>query len=65
VVESAREQGAGHVCEAGPAEGAVTAVVAEARPGDTVLTLGAGDVWKLGDEVLRRLGAGVPAGGKV
>ncbi len=33
----------------------------EARPGDVVLTLGAGDVWKLADEVLVHLrrGAGV------
>ena len=60
VVESAREQGAAHVGEAGPPAAAVAAVVAEARPGDTVLTLGAGDVWKLGDEVLRRLGAPRP-----
>jgi UDP-N-acetylmuramate--alanine ligase len=67
VVESAREQGAAHVAEAGTAAAAVTAVAAEARPGDTVLTLGAGDVWKLGDEVLRQLGAPlakVPAGGR-
>jgi hypothetical protein len=42
----------------------VAAVVAEARPGDTVITLGAGDVWKLGDEVLKQLGASVPAGGR-
>ena len=60
VVESAREQGATHVGEAGPAAAAVAAAVAEARPGDTVLTLGAGDVWKLGDEVLRQLGAPLP-----
>jgi UDP-N-acetylmuramate-alanine ligase len=43
----------------------VAAVVAEARPGDTVLTLGAGDVWKLGDDVLRGLARReVPAGGR-
>ncbi len=67
VVESAREQGEAHVVEAGTAAAAVAAAVAEARPGDTILTLGAGDVWKLGDEVLRRLGApapGVAAGGR-
>ena len=66
VVESAREQGASHVVEAGTPAAAVAAAVAEARPGDTVLTLGAGDVWKLGDEVLRQLGTplpNVPAGG--
>jgi len=64
LVESAREQGASHVSDAGDAEAAVAAVVAEARPGDTVLTLGAGDVWKLGDQVLRRAGAQVPTGGR-
>lgn len=26
------------------------------KPGDIVITLGAGDVWKIGDEVMRRLG---------
>ena len=41
---------------------AVDAVVAEARPGDLVLTLGAGDVWRPGEEILARLGtaASVP-----
>jgi UDP-N-acetylmuramate-alanine ligase len=34
---------------------AVAAAVAAARPGDTILTLGAGDVSKLADEVVRRL----------
>lgn len=31
-------------------------VVAHARAGDIVLTMGAGDVWKIGDELVRRLG---------
>lgn len=35
---------------------AVAAVVAGARPGDLVLTLGAGDVTRLGPQVLARLG---------
>jgi UDP-N-acetylmuramate--alanine ligase len=64
IVESAREQGSGQVREAGDADAAVAAVAAAARPGDTVLTLGAGDVWKLGDAVLRRLGAQVATGGR-
>jgi UDP-N-acetylmuramate--alanine ligase len=64
IVESAHRQGARHVVESGPAATAVAAVVGEARPGDTVLTLGAGDVWKLGDEVLRGLASQVPAGGR-
>ncbi len=34
------------------------AVLAIARPGDLVITLGAGDIWKTGDEIVRRLRAG-------
>ncbi len=34
------------------------ALAAEVRPGDLVLTLGAGDVWKAGEELLRILGGG-------
>jgi len=64
VVESARAQKAVHVLDAGDGEAAVEAVVAEARPGDVVLTLGAGDVWKLGDEILRRLAASPAAAGR-
>jgi UDP-N-acetylmuramate--alanine ligase len=55
VVESAHAHGARQVEAAGSPEAAVAAVVAETRPGDVVLTLGAGDVWKLGDEILARL----------
>ena len=54
LVESARSQGQNHVEEAEMA-GVAAAVAAEARPGDLVLTLGAGDVWKVGDAVLARL----------
>ena len=34
------------------------AVLAEARPGDMVVTLGAGDIWRIGVDVLERLRAG-------
>jgi UDP-N-acetylmuramate--alanine ligase len=54
VVESARAAGARHVAFATAAD-AVEQIAAEARPGDVVITLGAGDVWKLGDLVLERL----------
>ncbi len=55
VAESAREQGFDHVTfAADPAQAALEAAM-EARPGDSVLTLGAGDVWKLGDRVLDHL----------
>ncbi len=61
VVESALEQGSAHVAYAPDAFAVVAAVVAEARPGDLVLTLGAGDVWKLADEILGLLRSGVSA----
>jgi UDP-N-acetylmuramate--alanine ligase len=35
---------------------AVTAVAQEVRSGDVVLTLGAGDVWKLGEALIAQLG---------
>jgi UDP-N-acetylmuramate--alanine ligase len=64
IVESAHAQGATHVEYAPDASAAAVAAAAAARPGDTVLTLGAGDVWRLGDEVLRRLGHPVELGGR-
>jgi UDP-N-acetylmuramate--alanine ligase len=64
LVESAAEQGAKHVAYAPDASSAIAAVVSEARPGDLVLTLGAGDVWKLGDEILSLLRSTVPAAGE-
>ena len=57
IVQSAAEQGQAHLLHAPDAPAAVEAVAREARPGDLVLTLGAGDVWKLGDQVLARLRA--------
>jgi UDP-N-acetylmuramate--alanine ligase len=55
IVESAARQGFEHLEFAASGVAAVEAAVAEARPGDLVLTLGAGDVWKLGDQVMKRL----------
>jgi UDP-N-acetylmuramate--alanine ligase len=60
IVDSARRQGAAHV-EAAESAAAVAAIAEAARPGDVVLTLGAGDVWKLGDEVIARLARPVAA----
>jgi UDP-N-acetylmuramate--alanine ligase len=62
LVESAERQGAKHVGYAPDAGEAADAVAREARAGDVVLTLGAGDVWKLGDRVLQHL-RGIAAGG--
>jgi UDP-N-acetylmuramate--alanine ligase len=60
VVDSAHVHGATQVAYAPTAAEAVAAAVHQARTGDVILTLGAGDVSKLGDlllEGLRRVGA--------
>jgi UDP-N-acetylmuramate--alanine ligase len=51
-------EGRGHqrVRYAGDLKAAIDAVAAEARPGDVILTLGAGNVWTAGEELLRRRG---------
>jgi UDP-N-acetylmuramate--alanine ligase len=55
IVQSAEALGQRQLVYVGDGGAAVEAVAREARPGDLVLTLGAGDVWKLGDQVLARL----------
>ena len=64
IVERAHAAGARHVEYAASAAAAAAAAAGEARAGDLVLTLGAGDVGKLADEILHRLerGAGVAGG---
>jgi UDP-N-acetylmuramate--alanine ligase len=64
LVESAHAKGATHVVAAESPAAAVAEIAREARPGDVVLTLGAGDVWKLADQVLEHLrhGASIEAG---
>jgi UDP-N-acetylmuramate--alanine ligase len=55
-----------HVEHAPDPAAAAAAVAAAAVPGDVVVTLGAGDVWRLGEEILVRLRAaeaGVRRGG--
>ncbi len=64
VVESAQQHGARHVEYAPNASAAAAAVAREARPGDVVITLGAGDVWKVADEVLGLLQSVPATGGK-
>jgi len=56
IVRSAHDQGATHVRYAPTAALALEAAVREARAGDVLLTLGAGDVSKLGDQLLKALG---------
>jgi UDP-N-acetylmuramate--alanine ligase len=57
LVDAAHAACANQVVWAEDPAAAVSEVVQLARPGDIVLTLGAGDVWKLGDDVLRALGS--------
>ena len=49
-----RRAGHRHVAWAGDLKAATERLVAEAREGDVVLTLGAGSVWTAGEELLRR-----------
>jgi UDP-N-acetylmuramate--alanine ligase len=63
IVDAARAGGATHVEHAADAAAAVEAIAREARVGDLVFTLGAGDVWKLGDQVLARLRDPAAVGG--
>jgi len=55
LVERTQAHGHRQVEYAGSIERAVEAVVAEARPGDAVLTLGAGNVWQAADRILEGL----------
>ena len=63
VVRSAHESGSKHVTYTPTAAQAIEAAVREARAGDLLLTLGAGDVSRLGDQILDGLRA-IPAGGR-
>ncbi len=62
IVDAAHAHGARHVDFAESGAAAAEAAVAAAAPGDTILTLGAGDISRLGDEIVKRLGAAVAAG---
>lgn len=64
IVEAVRAAGAANVTGVDSWEDAVDLILPETRPGDVVMTLGAGDVWKAGDLLAARLAAseaGVPA----
>ncbi len=56
LVERIRQFGHHAVEYAGTIGRAVEAVLEVAEPGDAVLTLGAGNVWQAGDQILARLG---------
>jgi UDP-N-acetylmuramate--alanine ligase len=57
LVERVRQTGHPDVRNAPSFEAAREIVVAEAQPGDLVVTMGAGDVTRLSDELVRALGA--------
>jgi UDP-N-acetylmuramate--alanine ligase len=57
LADAIRAHGHKDVLYVGPVPALVTQVVTEARPGDVVITLGAGDVWQVGAEALKRLAA--------
>jgi UDP-N-acetylmuramate--alanine ligase len=52
------ERGHRHVAYAGDLKAATERLTEEAREGDVVLTLGAGSVWVVGEELLRRRARG-------
>jgi UDP-N-acetylmuramate--alanine ligase len=54
LVKAIATRGHRNVVHAGDLKAAGERVVAEAREGDVVLTLGAGSVWTVGEELLRR-----------
>ena len=56
LAERIRRSGHRSVEYVGTIDRAIAAVVAAVEPGDAVLTLGAGNVWQAGDEILKRLG---------
>jgi UDP-N-acetylmuramate--alanine ligase len=55
--EKIRKRGRAHIVHAAGPDGALRSVLSEIKKGDILLTLGAGDVWKLGEKVLERLNA--------
>ncbi|HZJ71624.1 MAG TPA: UDP-N-acetylmuramate--L-alanine ligase, partial [Planctomycetota bacterium] len=63
LAESAKAAGARHVTYASDAHVAAAEAAEMARSGDTVITLGAGDITKLGDEVLAHLRRNAPTEG--
>jgi len=58
IAEEVKEHGHKSVTYVPVKEDLVDAVLAVARPGDIVLTMGAGDIWKIGEEIVRRLETG-------
>jgi UDP-N-acetylmuramate--alanine ligase len=58
IAEGALEHGHRHTTFVSNKEAIPEALLPMLRPGDMVITLGAGDIWQVGEEILRRLGEG-------
>ncbi len=58
IAEEVKEHGHKSVTYVPVKEDLVDAVLAVARPGDIVLTMGAGDIWKIGEEIVKKLETG-------
>ena len=55
LVQGIREHGHREVIYCPRKEKVVSTVMSMIRPGDVVLTLGAGDIYKAGEEILKKL----------
>jgi UDP-N-acetylmuramate--alanine ligase len=55
IVERIRETGYENVVYMKDREDARKYIIANSRKGDIVLTLGAGDVWKIGEEIVNKV----------
>jgi UDP-N-acetylmuramate--alanine ligase len=55
IAQGAKEHGHRDVTYVPLKEDLADAVVALCRPGDIVMSMGAGDIWKIGEEIVRRL----------
>jgi UDP-N-acetylmuramate--alanine ligase len=57
LAEKMRQKGQKNIACFAEKEEAMGHLLSEIRPGDVLLTLGAGDVWKLGEKIVERLNA--------
>ena len=65
LVEVIKQHGLEHVEYVGPVGDVATRLAAVVRPGDLVLTLGAGNIWQAGEELLVYLQGGATPDGVV
>lgn len=63
ILEAARDHGHRAIYYVGDLDSAYESLSRQVRPGDVVITLGAGDVWKVGVEFLQRVDSNVNSSG--